>query len=193
MLDALWDPVQELLALDDDISDVGVLPMALRTAIVYVVTVAIIRLGSKRFLSRATAFDVIVAIMLGSIVSRAINGSAPFVPTLLGAGVTLVAMHAAFAWLSHRTQWFGTWVKGEPVLIVKDGELVDEGMRRSQLSSKDLAEKLRLNGEEPDVSHVKEGYLERSGDISLVPYDSSPRVVDISVEAGVQTVRIELQ
>jgi hypothetical protein len=39
-------------------------------------------------MSKATAFDVIAAIMLGSIMSRAINGSAPFLPTLVAGGRT---------------------------------------------------------------------------------------------------------
>ena len=63
--------------------------MALRTVVIYVFTLAIVRLGSRRLLSKPSAFDVIVAIMVGSIMSRAINGTAPFVPTML-AGIVLV-------------------------------------------------------------------------------------------------------
>ena len=58
----------------------GAAQMALRAVVVYVVTVAFARLGKKRFMGRATAFDVILGIMLGSIVSRAITGNAPFCP-----------------------------------------------------------------------------------------------------------------
>jgi uncharacterized membrane protein YcaP (DUF421 family) len=54
-----------------------------------------VRLGSKRFLGQTSAFDTIVGIMLGSIMSRAINSSAPFFPTLI-AGVVLVG-HACLA------------------------------------------------------------------------------------------------
>jgi hypothetical protein len=56
--------------------------MALRAVVVYVVTVIIVRLGKKRFMGQGTAFDVILGIMLGSIVSRAITGNAPFFPAL---------------------------------------------------------------------------------------------------------------
>ena len=77
--------------------------MALRAIVVYVATVLIVRLGKKRFMSRATAFDVILAIMLGSLVSRAIAGSAPFVPTLVASAV-LLALH----WLFWPWQCAGT-------------------------------------------------------------------------------------
>jgi uncharacterized membrane protein YcaP (DUF421 family) len=73
--------------------------MALRTIAIYTFTLAIVRLGSKRFLGQASAFDTIVGIMLGSVMSRAINGSAPFLPTL-GAGAVLIGMHWLLALLS---------------------------------------------------------------------------------------------
>jgi uncharacterized membrane protein YcaP (DUF421 family) len=75
--------------------------MALRTVVIYVFTLAIVRLGSRRLLSKPSAFDVIVAIMVGSIMSRAINGTAPFVPTML-AGIVLVVMHWLLAALALR-------------------------------------------------------------------------------------------
>ena len=83
MLQAVWDQLQMLLGLGRDVGDVGAVQMALRTICIYAFSLVIVRLGSKRFLSQATAFDVIVGIMLGSVMSRAINGSAPFFPTLL--------------------------------------------------------------------------------------------------------------
>jgi uncharacterized membrane protein YcaP (DUF421 family) len=75
--------------------------MALRTVVIYLFTLAIVRLGSRRLLSKPSAFDVIVAIMVGSIMSRAINGTAPFVPTML-AGIVLVVMHWLLAALALR-------------------------------------------------------------------------------------------
>jgi hypothetical protein len=59
--------------------------MALRAVVVYVVTVIIVRLGKKRFMGQGTAFDVILGIILGSIVSRAITGNAPFFAALAAA------------------------------------------------------------------------------------------------------------
>ena len=192
MLEELWEPVRLLLGLDRDVGDVNLGQMALRTVIVYAVTLVLIRLGNKRFLSRATAFDVIVAIMLGSIVSRAINGSAPFVPTLLGAGVALVGMHWLFGTLAFHTDWLGAWIKGEPVLLIREGQLQEDAMRSSSLSERDLIERFRLQGHQPDLSKIQCAYLERSGEISLIPYPSDPRVIEVPVTSGVQTVRIEL-
>jgi uncharacterized membrane protein YcaP (DUF421 family) len=55
--------------------------MALRSIIVYLVTVGVARFAGKRFFGEHTAFDVVLSIILGSVLSRAINGSALFLET----------------------------------------------------------------------------------------------------------------
>ena len=190
MLQALWEQVRGLFGFGSDTGNIGVIETVLRTIIVYGFTLAIIRLGSKRFLSKATAFDVIVAIMLGSVMSRAINGSTPFLSTLL-AGFVLLEMHWLFALLAYRTDWFGSYVKGKRILLIEDGEIQRDGMRSGSITDDDLTQAIRLNTNQTDPSKIKLAYLERGGQISVIPFKREPRIVDVSVE-GVQTVRIEV-
>ena len=192
MLQAIWEQFQTLLGLGLDVGDVGAVQMALRTIIIYVCSLAIIRIGSKRVLSQASAFDVIVAIMLGSVMSRAINGSAPFFPTLLG-GAVLVGMHWLLAALALHVNWFGPLVKGNRVLLIKDGHVQQQGMRQAGVSDHDLTQALRMQNGETDPAKNRLAYLERNGDISVIPFKGEPRVLDVSVAGGVQTIRIELQ
>jgi uncharacterized membrane protein YcaP (DUF421 family) len=192
MLEAVAREIQAFLGYNRDVGDVNALQMALRTVLIYVVTLVLIRLGSKRFLSQASAFDVIVGIMLGSVMSRAINSSAPLFPTLL-AGVVFIGLHWSFAALAFHTHWFGSLVKGSPTLLVKDGELQQEGARRTSISSHDLKQALRLQAQETDLEKIRLAYLERDGAISIIPNKAEPRVVDVAVADGVQTVRIELR
>ncbi|MCC6455972.1 MAG: DUF421 domain-containing protein [Caldilineaceae bacterium] len=192
MAQAIWEQVQALLGLGLDVGDVGALQMALRTLAIYAFTLAIVRLGSKRLLSQATAFDFIVSIMIGSVMSRAINGSAPFVPTLL-AGIVMIALHTLLAVVAFRTDWFGSIVKGNPVLLIKDGEIQQQGVRQSGVSEQDLIQAIRLQAKQTDPSKIRLAYLERNGQISVIPYEHEPRIQDISVANGVQTVRIELE
>jgi uncharacterized membrane protein YcaP (DUF421 family) len=180
---------EDLLGLGLDVADVGALQMALRTVLIYAATLAIVRVGSKRFLSQATAFDAIVAIMLGSIMSRAINGSAPLLPTI-AAGIILVGLHWLIAAVAYSSDWFGFLVKGEPVLLIKDGRLNEKGLRGSSISHRDLEEALRIESHVTEPEKVQLAYLERNGGISVIPHKPEPRVIDVSVEDGVQTVRI---
>ena len=180
----------DVLGLRLDVSDVSALQMSLRTILIYVLTLAMIRIGSKRFLGRSAALDVIVGIMLGSVMSRAINGTAPFVPTVV-AGIVLIAMHWVLAVIAYHFDWFGPFVKGNAVPLVKDGQIQEDGMRRGGISKHDLEGALREESQELHLSQIKTAYLERDGQISIIPFKREPRVVDVSVADGVQTVRVE--
>jgi uncharacterized membrane protein YcaP (DUF421 family) len=192
MWQTIWERARELLDVGNDSSNIGALATALRAIIIYVFTLAIVRFGNKRFLSKATAFDVIVAIMLGSVMSRGIGGSSPLGTTLL-AGAVLLGFHGLFAFVAYHTGWFGSFVKGERVLLIEDGEIQREGMREANITENDLKQAIRLNTNHSDPSKIKTAYLERDGSISVIPLKGEPRVVDVSVKDGVQTVRVELQ
>ncbi|WP_414476091.1 DUF421 domain-containing protein [Microvirga sp. M2] len=191
MVRTIVDEVQLLLGLGLDVGDVNSGQMALRALAIYAIMLVLAQLASKRFLSKASAFDVIVAIMLGSIMSRAINGSAPFLPTV-AASAALLALHWLFATLAVHTS-LGALVKGEPCLLIKDGEIQEDGMRKAKLSENDLQEALRLHADDPDPSKIKRAYLERNGRISIIPFRTEPKVLDVSVEDGVKTIRIKLE
>jgi uncharacterized membrane protein YcaP (DUF421 family) len=191
MLQTISQQFQALLGIGRDVANVGAFPMALRTVVIYAFTLAIVRLGSKRFLGHASAFDTIVGIMIGSVMSRAINGSAPLLPTLV-AGMVFIGMHWLLAVLSFHIGWFGPLVKGNPVLLIKEGQIQDHGMRRGGITEHDLQEALRQHTKDSDPKTIKLAYLERNGGISIVPFKHQPHVVEVSVENGVQTVRIEL-
>lgn len=170
--------------------DFGAVQMALRAAVVYVSALAMVRLGEKRFFGKNTAFDLILGIIFGSVVSRAVNGSAALVPTLL-AGATLIALHWILAVVSFHFSPFGTLVKGRPRTLVRDGTVLHDAMRKSHLSDDDLELALREEAQVTDVSRVQEARLERSGNISVLTR-SAPRVVEVEVQEGVQTVRIRI-
>ncbi len=157
--------INELLGLDAD--ELNVMQMAARAVVVYVTALLMLRLGEKRFLGKNTAFDVILGIILGSVVSRAITGSTAFFPTL-GAGLVLILLHWLFAVLAFHSDWFGTWIKGNARLLVKDGQIDWTAMRKSSISEKDLISALRSQANISTLDEVQEARLERSGDISVL-------------------------
>jgi uncharacterized membrane protein YcaP (DUF421 family) len=164
--------------------------MAPRAVIVYAVTLAMIRLGKKRFMGKATAFDVILGIVLGSIVSRAITGNAPLVPAL-AATATLIALHSGLTAIACRSHRFGELIKGGPRVIVRNGRKDEKAMLTAHLTDRDLEEDLRRHGI-TSIEDVAEARLERNGDISVIKSGREPKVVSVAVADGVQTVRIEL-
>ena len=162
--------------------------MGLRAAVVYLAWLAAVRFADNRLLGRYSPFDVVLAVILGAVLGRAINGSTPFFETLI-AGAVLVCMHWILTILSAHSHAFGRLVKGRERLLVWNGEVQQEEMRKNYLSDRDLLEMMRLKGNVADTRNVAEAYLERNGEISVIPH-RTPHVVEVDVSAGVQTVRI---
>jgi uncharacterized membrane protein YcaP (DUF421 family) len=142
--------------------------IALRGLIVFFVTLVMVRLGDRRFLSKKTAFDAILGLILASMLARAVNGTAAFFSTL-GGGFVLVGLHRLVAFAARHSHFLGTLVKGESDLLIKDGDVQLRAMNKNDLSERDLLEALRLNGHVENPDEVKTAFLERSGDVSVVP------------------------
>lgn len=142
--------------------------VAIRGIIVFVITLIMVRLGDKRFLSKKTAFDAILGFILASMLARAVNGTAAFWPTL-GAGFVMIGLHRIIAFLSRHSHGFGNLVKGTSDLVIRDGVVMESAMQKNDLSAHDLDEDLRLNGQVDSADDVKVAYVERSGYISVVP------------------------
>lgn len=167
--------------------------MVARAALIYVIGLAVIRIGRTRLLGRHTGFDIVLGIIVGSMLSRGINGAAPPLATL-GAVLSLVLLHWSLSSLAFHSSRFDRILKGRRESLVEDGAIRDETLRRSEISREDLHEALRLVAQIEDPGQVKHAYIERNGRISVVPRNrgAEPRVLDIDVRDGVQTIRLEL-
>jgi hypothetical protein len=97
-------------------------------------------------MGEATAFDMMLGIMVGSIVSRAITGNAPLVPAL-AATVTLIAPHSVLTAIACRWHGLGEMIKGRAPTRYCPSDDRDESARRTaDLTNRDLEDDLRRHG-----------------------------------------------
>jgi uncharacterized membrane protein YcaP (DUF421 family) len=146
--------------------DLSTVQVSLRAAVVYLVLVAYIRFAKKRFLSQATAFDVVLVIIIGSISSRAISGTAPFFPSLAGTFVLILA-HWIVSYLTKDSKFLSYLTKGRATIVIRDGKVDRKALSASHMSDDDLAEDLRQEGVE-SPGELKSARLERSGKLSVI-------------------------
>jgi uncharacterized membrane protein YcaP (DUF421 family) len=164
--------LQTLLGLGIEPKQLTFLQVSIRGIVVFIVTIVIVRLSSKRSLAEKTAFDAVLVVILGSMLARAINGSGPFFATL-GGGFVLVLLHRIFGVAAYYSHSFGILVKGKPAVLVVDGKVQDNTMRWNQISAHDLDEDMRLEAKTEDLSQIKLARIERSGDISFMKAEQS--------------------
>src|SRR5947199_10057499 len=83
-MDAFYNFIDPWLGLGSQPKDLTFLQISLRGIIVFLATLAMIRIGHKRSLDRQTASDAVLIRSLASVLSRAIGGSSAFVVTFVG-------------------------------------------------------------------------------------------------------------
>lgn len=150
----------------------SLLQVALRALLIFFAALVVVRIADKRFFAKKTAFDLILAFILGSMFGRAINGSERLIPTI-GAGLLLALLHRTLGWMACRWPRFGKWIKGSSHTLVEKGRVDPEVLNRNRLAQDDLLEELRLNGVE-DPADVELARLEQSGEISVIKRKGKP-------------------
>ncbi len=166
-MNAFYNFIAPSLGLGIEPKDLTFLQISLRGIVVFVATLIMVRVGHKRSLARKTAFDAVLLVILASVLSRAINGSAAFFATI-GGGLVIVLVHRLMAALAYYSHWFGVLIKGRPDMIIDDGDLLFGTMRRNHISKHDVEEDLRLDAKTEDLKDIRVGFVERSGDISFI-------------------------
>ena len=145
--------------------------ICLRAFITYFFTVGIIKLGHKRFMGSTTPFDTVLGFILGSVVSRAINGQAAFIPTLAGS-LFLVLLHWSTGWLALRVDWIALLFKGRSHPLFTNGRLDEVGLKRHLISKEDIEQYMRQTANIDAWEDMKSATLERSGQIGIVKKDT---------------------
>ena len=169
-MNALYNFAAELLGLGTESKELSFMQISLRGVIIFVATLVMVRLSSKRSLAEKTAFDAVLIVIVASVLARAINGSAAFFPTI-GVGFVLVLLHRILGTAAYYSHRFGCLIKGKANIIVQNGSLDRENMRRNHVSEHDLHEDMRLGAQTEDISKIKIARVERSGDISFIKRD----------------------
>ncbi len=97
-----------------------------------------------------------------------------------------------FSAIALRWRGFGPLVKGQPQVLIRDGAIDRRALRRAHMGERDLWEDLRAKGV-ARLEQVAEARLERSGELSVIRARPEPKIIEIAVAGGVQTVRVELE
>lgn len=138
----------------------------IRATIIFCIALVMVRFAGKRIFGKHTAFDIVLGIVLGSVLGRAITAHAPLITSIIAA-FTLVFLHWLIAFISMKWDFFGVLVKGHFQILIKDGEIQWENMKKNNISERDLHEAIRIEGNGAKVDDIATAYYERSGDISI--------------------------
>lgn len=146
----------------------------LRTLIItilsYIALVAMLRISGKRTLTQMNAFDFIITIALGSAFATVtLNKDVVLADGILVLSL-LVLLQYVITWLSVRYQGVNKLITNKPALLVYNGKLYNEVLKKERITHDELQEALRRQGID-DIRQVRAAVLETAGNITVISYN----------------------
>ena len=142
---------------------------ALRASFVYVFLLVVVRLLGKREIGNTSAFDLIVALILGEVVDEIIYGDVTILQGVI-AIVVVAIWHLVNSWASFKSEIIDKITGASPTIVVKNGQIQRKNLAKERLNEDELLSELRLMGVEV-VKEVKQATLEPNGKISVIQED----------------------
>lgn len=137
----------------------------LTTLGVYAALIALVRLNGLRSFSKMSSHDFAITVAIGSVVASTVMAPSPS----LGNGVVaLIALFVAKRSLSSLRRYVDrSPVDNRPLLLMRDGRILDDNLARAQVTRADLRSKLR-GANVLRMSEVRAVVMESTGDVSVL-------------------------
>src|ERR1051326_6827895 len=139
----------------------------LRPVLIYIVLLIIFRIASKRELAQATLFDFLILLLISNVVQNAMIGDDNSILGAVAGALMLVILSAFLNRVANRSHRARVLLEGNPTLLVHNGLVLEDAMRRQKVTRYDLFSNIRKAG----LVHLDDvGYavLELDGTISII-------------------------
>ena len=141
----------------------------LRAVAVYTVLLVIFRVAGKRTLHDMTTFDLVLVLIISEAVQAALVDTDNSMANAFLLVVTLVGIDILLSVLKYRFPAFGQVLDGRPVVLVRDGRMLEHVAAKERVDREDILSAARcLHGIE-HMEGIKHAVLEAGGKISIIP------------------------
>ncbi|MFC6101640.1 Uncharacterized membrane protein YcaP, DUF421 family [Olivibacter domesticus] len=142
------------------------LEIILRTFVMFVLILTILRLSGKRGIRQLSLFEVAIILSLGSAAGDPMmTEDMAIIPSVI-VFLTIILLYRTLTFLTAKRENIEKLVEGKPIYIVEDGMLALEGIKRDTLAKDEFFSELRQYGIE-HLGQVKTAILETSGSVSV--------------------------
>jgi len=155
----------------------------LRTVILYLVLIAVIRLMGKRQVGQMEPSEFVVTMLVANLASIPMQDSGVPLYTGLVPILTVLALELLLAGVSLKSIAFRRLLCGKPVILIENGRILQSNLRKTRITLDELTGHLREK-DVLDPRTVQYAILETSGDLSVFPYPKERPAT--AKEAGIQ-------
>ena len=145
------------------------LEVVLRSVIMFVIILFTLRASGKRGIKQLSIFELVLIIGLGSAAGDPMFYKDVGILQALTVFIVVILLYIFVTKLTDKVTWFERVLEGEPVYLVKNGEMVVEDFKSSGLSKDEFFGELRVLNVE-HLGQVKTVLIETSGTLSVLFY-----------------------
>lgn len=138
----------------------------------YAALIILLRASGKRTLAKMSAFDLVVTVALGSTLATILLSRDVALAEGVAAFLTLVVLQFIIASLAARSRFAERLAKSAPRLLLLDGRIDEEALRRERVTRADLLFAVRSKGF-GDIADIAAIVLEADGSLSVIARDSA--------------------
>ena len=139
----------------------------IRTIILYFLIVTALRIMGKRQVGQLEPTELVVALMISDLATTPMG----HVSIPLAHGVipilTLTIAETTLSFLNLKSRKIRKFISGTPVVLIKNGKIIENELKHLRMSTDDLMEELRVNGT-PDICDIEYGIFETNGNLSVI-------------------------
>jgi uncharacterized membrane protein YcaP (DUF421 family) len=140
----------------------------LRGICIYLFLLLIFRIAGKRSLSQTTTFEFVLLLVIGEATQQALLGEDFSVTNAFILIATLVGLDQLLSRIKQKSPRFDEITEGVPLIVVDNGQLLHERMKKVRVDEEDILEAARsLHGLER-MDQIKYAIVERNGEISII-------------------------
>jgi uncharacterized membrane protein YcaP (DUF421 family) len=143
-----------------------------RAAIMFFVLYVLLRIMGKRELGQLTPFELVVMIVLGDLIQQGVTHNDFSLTGAILAVSTFAFLAIVMSWLTYLSPRAEKLLDGEPTVVIRNGELLKENLRRDRMTQSEVESEMRLAGI-LNMNQVAWAILEPQGKISFIKIDNS--------------------
>lgn len=138
-----------------------------RSIILYLLTLVIIRIMGKSSLSKATPFKFISYMVIAIMVSLISLGLMPNITFGFVALGVWLAFTIALDYLAIKSKWVHDFINGTETVLIKDGKVMEENLKEVRYTGEELLRELRSKNAF-SLSDVEFALMEATGEINVL-------------------------
>lgn len=157
----------------------------------YFVILIIFKLMGKREVGELSVMDLVIFILIADVASFAVDNPKRNLFESILPMIILLVIQVTISFISLKSKKIRDKIDGDPTLIIRDGQLLEQEMKKQRYNLDDLFQQLR---EEKigSIQNIAYAFLEQSGNISVFTKDDLPPIIPLIIDGEIQKKHLQL-